>query len=121
MRVPGIVLTVFASLGLVACKDVVPAVIVDADEASHAALKVGVNSLLNTDVLLAPGAFTDTSSLTIERREMLGPDGTPLQGRHRDPVIQLRLVTDGKRCILVDLRDESRHVLANVACEAESG
>lgn len=110
---------VVCALSVAACKEVVPAVIIEPDEASRQALQHAVNEALGTDVMLAPSALTDTSVLYIERRMLESMDGLPLEGRRMDAPIRLTLVTDGSKCVLIDMRDESRHVLADTECVAE--
>jgi len=106
------------------CKDVAPdadqsAVIINPDDASRAALQQTVDAALGTEVLLADDALTGTSLLVIERNPSQSIGSTPAQGRNMDTPIQLRLVSDGSQCVLVDQRDGSRHVLENTSCVAE--
>lgn len=106
------------------CKNVAPdadqpAVIINPDDASRAALQVAVNTALNTEVLLAGDALTDTSLLIIERNIPRSIEGSLAQGRNMDTPIQFRLVTNGSECILVDQRDMSRAVLTDTSCVAE--
>ena len=96
-----------------------PARVVDADEASRAALQAALKDALGRDVLLADTAFTDSSRLVIE----VSPPATmenpvPAGLELRDP-LQFRLVKSGDDCILVSLQDDSRRVLADTRCEAE--
>lgn len=117
----GAALACLVTLG--ACKNVapdadVPAVIVDADDASRAALQNAVNDILGTEALLAADALTGSSTLIIERRVPRSIEGSPAAGRTMDPPIQLRLVTDGRNCVLVDGRDGSRHLLVDTVCAA---
>lgn len=112
------------AVALVACKNVVPdadqaAVIVNPTDESRAALQQAVNEALNTDVALADNALTDTSLLIIERQVPRSIEGAPAQGRTMEMPFQFRLVTDGTNCVLIDKRDESRHVLTNTECVAE--
>ena len=121
MRSIGIAVCVLAITG---CKNVAtdagqPAVIVDPDDASRAALQRTVNSALSNEVLLADDALSDTSVLIIERKTPQSIEGSHAQGRNMDLPIQFRLVTDGVSCILVDQRDESRHSLEDTRCVAE--
>lgn len=107
---------------LAACKtDAVqpgqPARIIDADDASRAALSAAVNKELSADVLLAADALTDSDRLIIDRRkaDRIGAEGA--QGRvmeHR-PIL-FRLVISGDNCILVDTRDQSRTLLTDTRC-----
>ena len=117
-------LLALATLAVAGCKNVappadVPAVIVDPDAASRAALKQAVDAMFDRDVLLADDALTDSSLLIIERRVPRSIDGSPAAGRTMDMPYQLRLVTDGSQCVLIDPRDASRHVLADTTCRAE--
>ncbi|MEJ2127901.1 MAG: hypothetical protein P8X81_03550 [Woeseiaceae bacterium] len=109
---------------LVGCKNVAPdadqpAVIVDPTDASRAALKSVVDTVFGTDVLLADDALTGSSVLIIERSMPQSLEGSPAEGRRMDMPMQFRLVTDGRKCILVDQRDGSRHILADTRCKAE--
>lgn len=109
---------------MVACKNVVPdeersAVIVNPTDESRAALQQAVDAALNTRVLLANDALTDTSLLVIDRQVPRSIEGSPAQGRTMEMPFQFRLVTDGTNCVLVDKRDGTRHVLANTECVAE--
>lgn len=113
-----------AALLLFGCKNVAPdadqpAVIINADDGSRAALQETVNSVLGKDVLLADNALTDSSMLIIEQRIPRSIEGSPAQGSIVDKPVQFRLVTDGSNCVLVDQRDGSRHLLANTSCVAE--
>jgi hypothetical protein len=110
---------VACAAGIAACKDVVPAVIVEPSEASQQALQQVINDAMGTDVMLAPSALTDSSVLYIERRMLESMDGLLLEGRRMDSPIRFKLVTDGSKCVLVDMRDESRHVLADTKCVAQ--
>ena len=118
-----IALAVFA-MSMSGCKNVAPdadqaAVIANPDAASRAALQQTVNTALHTVVTLADDALTDTSVLIVERKIPQSIEGSPAQGRNMEMPIQFRLVTDGTNCILVDQRDESRHILADTRCVAE--
>jgi hypothetical protein len=124
MRVLRAAALIAVSTGFVACKNVapdggVPAVIVEPDEASRAALQGAVNAALDMDVMLARDALTDSSVLYIERRMRQSLDGTPLQGRNLDTPLEFRLLMHGASCILIDQRDGSRHILADTRCKAE--
>ena len=96
-----------------------PARIVNADADSRAALQAAVNEALGNDVLLAEDALTDTSLLTIERWPAGTMENPVPQGRILEKPIQFRLVINDSDCILIDQRNESRHVLKNTDCEAE--
>ena len=96
-----------------------PARIIDADDASRAALQAALRDALGRDVLLAESALTDSSRLIIEvspPRTMENPAPAGLE--LRDP-LQFQLVKSGDDCILVNLQDDSRRVLADTRCEAE--
>jgi len=96
-----------------------PARISAATDASRAVLQETVNNAMHTNVLLADGALTTSSVLTIE----LNPPGTmenptPL-GRDMGKPIQFRLVLNQEACILIDQRDDTRHILNDTTCVAE--
>jgi hypothetical protein len=112
------------AVAIVGCKNVAPeaeraAVIDDPDAGSRAALQEAVNAALGADVLLADDALTDSSTLIIERRRAQSLDGRIAEGRTMEMPVQFRLVTDGSKCILIDQRDGSRHLLAATRCVAE--
>ena len=96
-----------------------PARIVNADADSRAALQAAVNEALGTEVLLAQDALTDTSLLTIERWPAGTMENPVPQGRSLERPVLFRLVINGSDCILIDQRNESRHVLEDTDCAAE--
>ena len=96
-----------------------PARIVNADADSRAALQAAVNEALGNDVLLAEDALTDSSLLTIERWPAGTMENPVPQGRILEKPIQFRLVINDSDCILIDQRNESRHVLQDTECAAE--
>lgn len=93
--------------------------IVAPDDASRAALQRAVNGALHTEVTLADDALTESSVLIIERSPPQTMDGLPTRGRTTEEPLQLRLVINRGRCILIDQRDHSRHELEHTRCEAE--
>ncbi len=86
---------------------------------SRAALQEAVNDALDTDVMLADDALTDTSVLTIERNPPRSMENLPAQGRNMDGPMQFRLVKNGDDCVLIYTNDDSRRKLANTRCTAE--
>ena len=110
--------------GVVACQTVAtaydkPARITAPTDASRAALQQTDNAVLNTNVTLADDALTDSSLLIVERAIPRSMDGSPAQGRNMEMPFQFRLVINGDDCILIDQRDESRHVLPDTSCIAQ--
>jgi len=111
------------SFAVVGCKYVAPdagqpAVIVEPDAASRAALQHAVDTELGVEVLLADDALTGTSILIIEPTVPRSIAGAPAAGRTMEPPVRFELVTDGRVCVLVDTRDASRQVLADTRCVA---
>lgn len=111
-------------LGIIGCQTVAsdydqPARISNPTDASRAALQRVVNAALHTEVTLADDALSDTSVLIIERSPPRSMNSPPAQGRIMDAPIQFHLVLNGGDCILIDQRDESRHVLEETDCVAE--
>jgi len=112
-----------AKFGVVGCQTVAtgydkPARITDPTDDSRAALQQTVNAVLNTNVTLADDALTDSSLLIVERVMPKSMDGSPAQGRTMEMPYQFSLIINGDDCILIDQRDESRHVLQDTSCIA---
>ena len=98
----------------------VPALIDAPDDASRAALRETVSAIFGgQDVPLADDALTTSSLLLIERKLRGSLDAPPATGRVLEEPIRLRLVKSGSDCVLVDLRDDTRHVLADTRCVPE--
>ena len=87
--------------------------------ASRAALQNAVNDALHTEVLLAASALTASSILVIERNPPRSMQNQAATGRNMDPPMRFHLVLNNSECILVDQRDESRHLLEDTTCAAE--
>lgn len=99
--------------------DDVPAILSNPTAESRSALQGAVNNALNTEVTIEDEALTSSSMLIIERRPPRSIQNLPATGRNMDPAIQFRLVLNGEDCVLVDTRNDSRHVLENTTCVAE--
>lgn len=98
----------------------VPALITDPDEASRAALQAAVAaSFGGLDVLLADDALTTSSVLMLERSPRGSLDNNQAMGRVLEQPLRFQLVKNGAECTLIDLRDDSRHVLADTSCVPE--
>ena len=126
MKTAAFAVAAATGLALGACKTVAPdanqpALIVEASDASRAALQATVNELLDTDVVLSRDALTETSFLFIERRIPQSVDGSPAKGRNMEMPYRFTLLTNGTDCVLVDERDGSRHLLADTKCAAADG
>ena len=98
----------------------VPALLSEPDEASRAALRDTISAIFGgQDVPLADDALTKSSLLLIERNPRGSLDAPPANGRVLEEPIRFRLVNSGGECVLVDLRDESRHLLPDTTCVPE--
>jgi hypothetical protein len=98
----------------------VPALLSEPDEASRAALRATISAIFGgQDVPLADDALTKSSVLLIERNPRGSMDAPPATGRVLEEPIRFRLVKSGGECVLVDLRDESRHLLPDTTCVPE--
>ena len=98
----------------------VPALLSEPDEASRAALRDTISAIFGgQDVPLADNALTKSSLLLIERDPRGSLDAPPATGRVMEEPIRFRLVKSGDECVLVDLRDESRHLLSDTTCVPE--
>ena len=69
-----------------------------------------------TRITIASNAFSETSSVTIERRAKLDSRGLPIEGRHDNPLYSFTLLSDGKQCLLRNDQTEALAELANVRC-----
>lgn len=96
-----------------------PARIVDADDASRAALQAAVNEALGREVRLADNALTDSSLLVIEISPPQSLDKPVPTGRDMTKPLRFQLVKSGGDCVLVNMQDDSRQLLADTRCEAE--
>ena len=95
----------------------IPALITNPTEKSRTALKIALSEAFHRkEVTLADNALKETSLLTIESgaRYIIGK--LPPRGRILAKPIQFRLVKNGNQCVLINLRDQSRHKLQNTTC-----
>ena len=98
----------------------VPAVIVDPDEASRAALGKTLSKVFaGQEITLADDALTQSSILVLQHNPGDQQESQAALGRVVDEPIRFQLVKTGDGCFLVDLRDERRYLLANTSCVAE--
>lgn len=98
----------------------VPALLSETDEASRVALRDTISAIFGgQDVPIADDALTKSSLLLIERNPRGSLDAPPATGRVLEEPIRFRLVKSGGECVLVDLRDESRHLLPDTTCVPE--
>ena len=98
----------------------IPAVIVDADDASRAALRAALaDAFGGRDVVIADDALTTSSVLAIERGPHRTINNPTPDGRILADPFRFRLVRRGEDCVLIDPRDESRRVLADTRCVPE--
>ena len=98
----------------------VPAVIIDADDASRAALRAALaDAFGGRDVVIADDALTTSSVLTIERGPHRTIDNPAPDGRILAEPFRFRLVRHGEDCVLIDPRDGSRRLLADTRCAPE--
>ena len=117
-------LATLAGIALAGCQTVTPdadrpARMVDADDASRAALGRAVDSLMGTHVTLAPDALVDSSYLTLETLPKPSMENPVPLGRDLSGPIRLRLLTDGTDCILLDTRTDARQRVDGIRCDAE--
>ena len=98
----------------------VPALITAPDDASRAALRETISAIFGgRNVPLADDALTRSSLLLIERNLRGSLEAPPATGRVMEEPIRFRLVKSGDDCVLVDLRDQSRHLLPDTSCTPE--
>jgi hypothetical protein len=117
-------LAALVTIALAGCQTVTPeterpARMVDADDASRAALGRAVDTLMGTHVTLAPDALVDSSYLTLETLPKPSMENPVPLGRDLSGPIRLRLLTDGTDCLLLDTRTDARQRVDGIRCEAE--
>ena len=97
-----------------------PALIVQPNENSRAALQATLSGLFGGyEVRLAEDALTRSSLLTLAPGFQKAPGNPPATGRVLAEPYKFRLIKNGDNCILVDLRDATRHILADTTCIPE--
>jgi hypothetical protein len=101
--------------------DDVPARITQPDAGSRAALQATLSELYGgIKIRLADDALTRSSLLVLTtgaNSALVEPAAT---GRIVSEPYRFRLVRQGDDCILIDLRDDSRHLLAHTTCTPEA-
>ena len=112
---------------LSACKGLnrdpgVPAVIVEPDQASRAALGKTLSGIFGgQQIPLADDALTRSSILALQHNPGNQPENQAATGRVLGAPLRFQLVKTGDGCFLVDLRDERRYLLKNTSCIPEQG
>jgi hypothetical protein len=97
-----------------------PALIVQPDEDSRAALQATLSGLFGGyEVRLSNDALTRTSLLTLESGLPKTLGDPPVTGRVLSESYKFRLIKNGDYCTLIDLRDGTRHILADTRCILE--
>lgn len=100
--------------------DARPAVIVEPDAQSQAALQEAVSeSLEGAEVSLAAGAFTDSSTLELERPRPTSRESLKGESPSRDRAEEFQLLIQGEACILVHKDSGERRMLADTRCRPE--
>jgi hypothetical protein len=98
-----------------------PALITDPDAGSRAALQATLSGLFGgIKIRLADDALTRSSLLTLTAGANSALADPAASGRVVTEPYRFRLVRNGDDCILIDLRDDSRHLLADTTCIAEA-
>lgn len=97
-----------------------PALIVEPDDDSRAALQATLSDIFGgSEIRLASDALTRSSLLTLDTGFRKVPGEQPASGRVLSAPFKFRLIKVEDDCILVDLRDGKRHLLANTDCVPE--
>jgi len=97
-----------------------PALIVQPDEDSRAALQATLSGLFGGyEVRLSNDALTRSSLLTLESGLQKTLSDPPVTGRILSEPYKFRLIKNGDYCTLIDLRDGTRHILADTTCIPE--
>ncbi|MDC8829625.1 hypothetical protein [Alteromonas gilva] len=67
-------------------------------------------------IKLADNAFTQSSTLTIERRAHTDSRGLPIEGRHDNPAFAFTLLKQGEACLLNNDNSGEQVELTDVEC-----
>ena len=67
-------------------------------------------------ITISDDAFSQTSSITIERKVKVDSRGLPIEGRHDKPVYSFTLLSDGKRCLLRNDQTDELAELDDIEC-----
>ena len=68
------------------------------------------------NITIADDAFSQTASITIERKAKVDGRGLPFDGRHDNPVYSFTLLSDGEQCVLRNDQSGELTKLENVTC-----
>ena len=68
------------------------------------------------NITIADDAFSQTASITIERKAKVDGRGLPIDGRHDNPVYGFTLLSDGEQCVLRNDQSGELTKLENVTC-----
>ena len=68
------------------------------------------------NITIADDAFSQTASITIERKAKVDGRGLPIDGRHDNPVYSFTLLSDGEQCVLRNDQSGELTKLENVTC-----
>ena len=68
------------------------------------------------NITIADDAFSQTASITIERKAKDDSRGLPIDGRHDNPVYSFTLLSDGEQCVLRNDQSGELTKLENVTC-----
>ncbi|USI26543.1 hypothetical protein ACD631_09105 [Alteromonas macleodii] len=68
------------------------------------------------NITIAEDAFSQTASITIERKAKVDGRGLPIDGRHDNPVYSFTLLSDGEQCVLRNDQSGELTKLENVTC-----
>lgn len=97
-----------------------PAVLSAPSEATLPVLTSAVSQALNgRSVLLGADSLTTRSTLIIERKIHIGPDGHPIMGRSTEKPDHFQLLKRGDLCYLRHEETGNEQVLENVKCGVE--
>ena len=124
MRLFGRIAQVAVLLSAGACRTAqarpdVPALITEPTSQTRTDLVQAVSAALGgATVTLSDDALTRDSTLVVERRRRLDPNGLPVNGRDLGRPETFRLVKNGADCVLVHENSGRRFALSQTACAA---
>jgi len=74
-------------------------------------------ALNGREITIADSVFSNSHRLLLDRKKHIGPDGRPIQtGVDEEPIV-FELYKDKTKCFILDLRNQKRFLLKDVACK----
>ena len=98
--------------------DITPAVLTQKSAAAHQEIEATISKAMGGQkVSLATEVLMVESSVSVQQKQVMGPDSNPLVGRIMTKPDTFTLHTDGTTCTLTHQQSGKVYPLPNVVCE----